>query len=280
MRPTCWLPVWYGGGQDCWGRFGTAPARAAPRVALEATQTAQPEVQGSRRSWRGREGHPQEQSALSQPVGPGNMCRDKGLSPVLRCRFTALWRRGLLRRCDEDSELTSRQLLQLHQGGWLRLLLLWVDLERDDKRVSVKTVGTEQGQGLQERASPRKAHPRGRSCGPQLHQGPGHRAWGRSEECEDSMSVRPGTVQTSGVPSSYRAVTAGVTETARRRAGAKGTKRRDSARYLVNTRVKEFQGSMPSRAERAFLDELREHLCVQQLGVQLVAGAFPGFEEA
>ena len=57
-------------------------------------------------------------------------------------------------------------------------------------------------------------------------------------------------------------------------------KRRDNAQYLVNTRVKEFQGSMPSRAKRTFLNELGEHLCVQQLGVQLVAGAFPGFEEA
>lgn len=57
-------------------------------------------------------------------------------------------------------------------------------------------------------------------------------------------------------------------------------KRRDNAQYLVNTRVEEFQGSMTSRAERTFLDELREHLCVQQLGVQLVAGALPGLEEA
>lgn len=36
---------------------------------------------------------------------------------------------------------------------------------------------------------------------------------------------------------------------------------------------------MPRRAERAFLDELGEHLCVQQLGVQLVTGAFSGLEE-
>lgn len=58
------------------------------------------------------------------------------------------------------------------------------------------------------------------------------------------------------------------------------SKRRDNAQYLVNTRVKEFQGSVPSGAERALLDELREHLRAQQLGVQLVAGALPGFKEA
>lgn len=55
--------------------------------------------------------------------------------------------------------------------------------------------------------------------------------------------------------------------------------RGDNAQYLVNTRVKEFQGCVPGRAEGAFLDELGEHLRVQQLRVQLVTGAFPGLEE-
>jgi hypothetical protein len=35
-----------------------------------------------------------------------------------------------------------------------------------------------------------------------------------------------------------------------------GTKRRDNTQYLVNTRVKKFKGSMPSRAKRAFFNEL------------------------
>lgn len=57
-------------------------------------------------------------------------------------------------------------------------------------------------------------------------------------------------------------------------------KRRDNFQNLINTRVKEFKGSMPSRAKRALLDELREHLRAQQLRVQLVAGALPGLKEA
>lgn len=54
----------------------------------------------------------------------------------------------------------------------------------------------------------------------------------------------------------------------------------DSIQYLVNARVEELKGGVPSRAKRAFLDKLGEHLCAQQLAIQLVAGALPGLEEA
>lgn len=54
----------------------------------------------------------------------------------------------------------------------------------------------------------------------------------------------------------------------------------DRAHYLVHARVEELEGGVPSGAEGALLDELREHLRAQQLAVQLVAGALPRFEEA
>lgn len=177
--PTCWLPVWYGEGQDCWGRCGMGLAQAEPRLVLEETRTAQPVARGTHHNWRGGERPYGEQLVLSQLIRPQSKRGGGRYSPVLRSGFTALWRWRLLGRRDKHGELTARQLLQLHQGRGLRLLLLWVDLKQDGKKGDIQTVGTEQGQRSRRRHLPGK-HSHGEAGnGPRLCQGPGDKARGR-----------------------------------------------------------------------------------------------------
>lgn len=70
--------------------------------------------------------------------------------------------------------------------------------------------------------------------------------------CALSNSSRPSQPQLRNTVSSGLE----TTKTTRRNPVAVGTHRRDKAQYLINTRVKEFKGSMAGRAKRAFLDEL------------------------
>lgn len=165
-------------------------AQAEPQLVLEETQTAQPVARGTHHNWRGGERPYGEQSLLSQLIGPQSKRGGGRCSPVLGSGFTALWHWRLLGRCDKHGELAARQLLQLHQGCGLRLLLLWVDLKQEGKKGDIQTVGIEQGWGSRRWHLPGKHSHREGGNGPRFCQGPGDRQ-GMSEEQEDSMSVRP-----------------------------------------------------------------------------------------